>query len=188
MNLPEPTGDTLRSDKFAETIALAVSRSSVEPFSNVGMTRASDSPAALPSVEERPIVHIYTTVLNPPEKPLAGPLIIDPVLANEPPMKFKPSESALPAAKTAPAPALAPTQADLRASETSLLQASLQLLESQVVELDQVIKRLEAENDRLRRENQSLVRLIAKVDDRPRPRGGFFDWMRGFLRPLETHR
>lgn len=122
-------------------------------------------------------MHIYTSVLNPPEVPPTGPLILDPVLTSEPPMKLKPAPDAAPVARPTPT-----REIDLRANEASLLQASVQLLETQVGELDQVVNRLELENDRLRRENQSLVRLLTKLDHPPLagPRqGSLFDWMRG---------
>ena len=60
---------------------------------------------------------------------------------------------------------------------------SLQILESQVAELDRMIRRLEQENDRLRRENHQLVHLLGRFDakadkSKTTGRSGLLEWLR----------
>ena len=207
--LAAPSGP---SDKFAEKIALAVSRSSVEPFANLGILRRVPDPMrlvepasiigdVLPQIEEPSLARLAAEAF-PLARPACPPFA--PVEALQVVPAISPAEFAR-ESERAP-----DTQADRQrdpsgpittnqalgldvgepvAHESSLALASLQLLETQLAELQEQLKRLETENERLLRENQGLVRLLSKLDHAPAPeaarsgRAALIGWMRGLRVP-----
>ena len=172
MNTRTSTLET-SNDRFAEKIALAVSRSGVQALvgarAHQHATESDDKSDRL-EMDGRPIVYPYTAALKRAASNWSGPTTRNPVFPDDALAKKR-------SADPEPRRRESPTS---HTNEASLLQASLQLLESQVALLEAGIDRLEHENDRLRRENQGLVRLIAKIDNAPAiPASGIFDWMRG---------
>ena len=190
-----------------------MSRSSVEPFANLGiLSRVSDPmPLAesasiirdvLPQLEEPSLARLAAEAF-PPAPPACPPFAPVEALQLVPAMSS--AEFAFESERThvtradrhldPSADSVTTNQAlgfdvgEPVAHESSLALASLQLLETQLAELHEQLKRLETENERLLRENQGLVRLLSKLDHAPAPeaarsgRTALIGWMRGLRVP-----